>query len=121
MSLVNTLRKIDASGESLRDCSLIRYTGEAMRYRHGSYLAVLPETFAGQPLHFNNVYAVETKSQGRVYGRYLGLSAGTPWAPGQPCLIIAPDKPEYAPMEIPFHDVSEVARVVACLSDEREN
>lgn len=111
----------NTEGGRLQGCRLIKYTGESMHYRHGSLLAVLPETFAGQTLQYNSVYAVETRSQGRVYGRYLGLSGGTPFAPGQPCAIIAPSRPEFSPMEIPLYDITAVARVLACISDEREN
>lgn len=106
--------------DELKGCSLIMYTGESMRYRTGSVLAVLPEVYAGQPLKLNQAYAVETRSQGRVLGRYLGMSPGTAWAPGQPCAIIAPDKVEFTPMEIPLSDIASVARIVACISDERE-
>ncbi len=106
--------------DELKGCRLIMYIGESMRYRRGSVLAVLPEIYTGQPLKLNQVYAVETKSQGRVFGRYLGMSPGTAWAPGQPCAIIAPDKAEYAPMEIPQIDIASVSRVVACITDERE-
>ncbi len=112
-----------ASGESLRECRLIKYAGESMHYRHGSLLVVLPENYSGQPLRYNNVYAVETRSQGRVYGRYQGLTRGEIYghAAGQPCAIIAPDRHGWKPMEIPLHEIEGVARVVACLSDEREN
>lgn len=118
-----TLTKTSGADGSLQGCRLIRYAGESMRYRHGALLAVLPEIFRGQPLLYNNVYAVETRSQGRVYGRYLGLSNGERYghALGQPCAIVAPDRPEWQPMEIPLYDIAEVARVVACLTDEREN
>ena len=118
----NALVKV-LKGQNFQDCRLIKYTGESMHYRPGALLAVLPEIFAGQPLQYNNVYAVETRNQGRVFGRYLGLTNGEIYgtAAGQPCAIIAPSKPEFAPMEIPLFEISAVSRVVACISDEIEN
>lgn len=123
MNAISILNKVGAAGGDPQDYRLIRYTGESMRYRHGSLLAVLPEIYRGQPLRINNVYAVETRSQGRVYGRYLGLTRGELYghAVGQPCAVIAPDRPEWRPVEIPLHEIEEVGRVVACLTDERES
>ena len=122
--MVTKIRKVQTpKNHPLQDACLIKYTGESMHYKYGSVLVVLPETFAGQPLQYNNAYAVETRSQSRVYGRFLGLTNGEVYghAAGQPCALIAPSKPEYPPMEIPLYEITAVARIVACLTDEREN
>ena len=105
------------------------------RYRHGAVLAILPEAYCGQPLRPNAIYAIETRNQGRIFGRYRGLSSGasnqvspeiramlagrSPGSPSNPrAIIIEPENPDYLAMDIPFDELISVARVIANINAE---
>ena len=127
----------DGPKDEMHRASLIRYTGETMypRYRHGAVLAILPEAYCGQPLRPNAIYAIETRNQGRIFGRYRGLSSGAsnqvspeieamldgglPGSPAIPrAIIIESENPDYLAMDIPLDELVMVARVLANINAE---